>query len=146
MKLAWLLWLASVLPAPVQEHTCLAATVYLEARDQTQRGQSAVAEVAMRRLASGRYGDTVCEVVLAYKQFAPGIVSHNTRMKSMPAWERAWTIAGRALAMWSQPAKQRMEIVPGADHFYAYNLVQPEWARGEPVAIIGDHAFYRVGL
>lgn len=146
MKLAWLLWFASVLPAPVQNHTCLAATVYLEARDQTTRGQSAVAEVAMRRLASGRYGDTVCEVVLASRQFAPGIVDHNYRMKSIRAWERAWEIAGRALAMWSQPAKMRLEIVPGADHFYAHNLVQPAWARGQPVAIIGDHAFYRLGL
>ena len=146
MKLALLLWLVSLMPAEVQDRACLAATVYLEARDQSQRGQSAVAEVAMRRLSSGRYGDTVCEVVLASKQFAPGIVSPNTRMKSMPAWERAWTIAGLALTMWSQPAKSRMEIVPGADHFFAHNLVQPDWARGEPVAVIGDHAFYRVGM
>jgi hypothetical protein len=29
MKLAWLLWMASVLPQPLADQTCLAATVYL---------------------------------------------------------------------------------------------------------------------
>ena len=146
MKLAWLLWLASILPGPTEERVCLAATVYLEARDQPELGQRAVAEVALRRYATKKHGDSVCAVVSARKQFAPGIVSPNYRVRYGRAWERAWEVAGTALAMWQKPRSERREVVPGADHFYAHNLVQPAWAQGEPVAVIGDHAFMRLGL
>ena len=52
MKLAWILWLSQMLPQPAADSLCLSTTVYLEARDQTLRGQQAVAEVALRRLDS----------------------------------------------------------------------------------------------
>jgi spore germination cell wall hydrolase CwlJ-like protein len=48
--------------------------VYLEARDQSARGQQAVAEVALRRRDSGLWGDNLCSVVTARKQFAPTLV------------------------------------------------------------------------
>ena len=71
MKLAWILWLSSnVLPQPAADSLCLSTTVYLEARDQSVRGQQAVAEVALRRRDSGLWGRNVCEVVTARKQFA----------------------------------------------------------------------------
>ncbi len=56
MKLAWILWLSQLLPQPAADSLCLSTTVYLEARDQTLRGQQAVAEVALRRLDSGLWG------------------------------------------------------------------------------------------
>ncbi len=146
MKLAWLLWLASVLPGPTEERVCLAATVYLEARDQPELGQRAVAEVALRRYATKKHGDSLCAVVNARKQFAPGIVSPNYRVRNGRAWRRAWAVAGEMLAMWQMPRNQRREVVPGADHFYAHNLVQPTWAPEEPLVVIGDHAFVRLGL
>jgi len=71
MKLAWILWLSQLLPQPAADSLCLSTTVYLEARDQTLRGQQAVAEVALRRLDSGLWGDSMCQVVTARKQFAP---------------------------------------------------------------------------
>ena len=78
MKLAWILWLSQLLPQPAADSLCLSTTVYLEARDQTLRGQQAVAEVALRRLDSGLWGDSMCQVVTARKQFAPTIVSPGT--------------------------------------------------------------------
>ena len=43
MKLAWILWMAgNVLPQPAADSLCLSTTVYLEARDQSVRGQQAV--------------------------------------------------------------------------------------------------------
>lgn len=60
MKLVWILWLSHVLPQPAADSLCLSTTVYLEARDQTLRGQQAVAEVALRRLDSGLWGDSMC--------------------------------------------------------------------------------------
>ena len=65
MKLAWLLWLASIMPAHDADRTCLATMIYLEARSESQLGQAAVAEVALRRRESGRWGDSICEVVNA---------------------------------------------------------------------------------
>ena len=146
MKLALLLWLVSLMPAGVQDRACLAATVYLEARDQPTIGQFAVAEVALRRRAHGRDGQSVCAVVTKSKQFAPGIVSPNHEVRYDRSWLRAWDVAGNAIAMWNLPAERRREVVPGADHFYAHNLVTPKWAEGESVAVIGDHAFVAVGL
>ena len=38
MTLGLLLWMAALMPQPVHEQACLAATVYLEARDQSMLG------------------------------------------------------------------------------------------------------------
>ena len=80
MKLAWILWLSQVLPQPAADSLCLSTTVYLEARDQSARGQQAVAEVALRRRDSGLWGDNLCSVVTARKQFAPTLVPAGTRL------------------------------------------------------------------
>jgi spore germination cell wall hydrolase CwlJ-like protein len=145
MKLQFLLWLASLAPHPVHEQACLAATVYLEARDQPAVGQSAVAEVVLRRRESGNWGSTVCDVVMQHKQFATTLGTRARWIKNPKAWNRAWAIAGASLAMWKLPPAQRQFLVPGADHFFAHNVVdRPAWARGEPVATIGGHTFHRV--
>src|SRR6187399_2460771 len=103
MQLSFLLWLASVLPQPAADPLCLATTVYLEARDQSELGQRAVAEVALRRRDSGQWGGSVCSVVTARRQFAPGIVNPGMRLKNLEAWQRAVDVAFRAQADWRQP-------------------------------------------
>jgi spore germination cell wall hydrolase CwlJ-like protein len=144
MKLAWILWLANLLPQPAADQLCLATTVYLEARNQSQLGQRAVAEVALRRLENGRWGASVCAVVTAPKQFAPTLVSPEFRLRNLRAWNRAVEVALNARNDWGVPGPQRRQVVPGADHFVAYRIANPEWARGVPVATIGDHTFYKV--
>jgi spore germination cell wall hydrolase CwlJ-like protein len=144
MKLAWILWISNLLPAPAADSLCLATTVYLEARNQSELGQQAVAEVALRRRDSGRWGNDVCSVVRAPKQFAPTLVSPNLRLKNPVAWERAVTIALKAQREWALPSPQRRQLVPGADHFVVLDIASPAWAQGVPVAQIGDHTFYRV--
>jgi spore germination cell wall hydrolase CwlJ-like protein len=146
MKLGWILWLASVLPQPVDDQLCLATTIYLEARNQSVLGQQAVAEVALRRLDSRRWGDSLCEVLLKPRQFAPTLVGTNYRLKNLRAWERSWRVAQEAMANWQQSPELRQYVVPDADHFFAQELVNPYWAKGEPVRVIGDHSFYQVGL
>ena len=132
MKLSFILWLAQVLPQPVADPMCLATTVYLEARDQSELGQRAVAEVALRRRDSGQWGDSVCEVVTARKQFAPTIVHPGLRVKNMKAWERAVRIAFEAQRDWQLPPGERREVVPGASHFAA--LLDRAAARGAEAA------------
>ncbi|MCK7593864.1 cell wall hydrolase [Pseudomarimonas salicorniae] len=144
MKLALMLWLASVLPQPVSDPLCLATTVYLEARNQSELGQQAVAEVALRRLESGRWGGSVCEVVTSPKQFAPTLVSPQFRFKNLKAWNKAVTVAFESMRQMSQPQQKRRFVVPGADHFHASHIAPPQWAQGVPVAQIGDHRFYKV--
>lgn len=144
MKLAWILWLAHVLPAPAADSLCLSTTVYLEARDQSARGQQAVAEVALRRRDSGLWGKSMCDVVTARHQFAPGIVAPSTRLSNEAAWQRSVGVAVSAQRNWALPLGQRQEIVPGASHFAAHAIASPVWRTAQQVAVIGDHTFYRV--
>jgi len=144
MKLSFLLWLASLLPQPAADPLCLATTVYLEARDQSELGQRAVAEVALRRQESGRWGDSVCEVVTAPKQFAPTLVNPGLRLSNVEAWQRAVNVAFEAQKDWQQPIADRTEVVPGASHFAALDLAQPTWRHYPEVATIGSHTFYKV--
>ncbi|MEO5622079.1 MAG: cell wall hydrolase [Dokdonella sp.] len=144
MKLAFLLWLASSLPQPAADQVCLATTVYLEARSESQVGQMAVAEVAMRRRDAGHWGSTVCTVVRAPNQFAITTTNTNFKLDNPDAWRKAWTIAARAIAMWSLPIRQRRFVVPHADHFILADSISPNWIKGPPLATIGAHNFYRV--
>ncbi len=144
MKLSLLLWAASFLPQPHADQVCLAATVYLEARDQPTRGQIAVAEVALRRYESQRGRESLCAVLQKPKQFALTLVSPNMRLKNPVAWNKAWHIAVDTIRLWQLPHPMRTQVVPGADHFIASHITKPVWATGEPLATIGDHIFYRV--
>ncbi len=144
MNLAWLLWVVSILPPTIADQTCLAATVYLEARSESRIGQMAVAEVAMRRRETGRWGDSVCDVVRAPAQFALSMTDERFNFRNPKAWSRAWDIAGRAIAVWNLPPDQRQLVVPYADHFIVADSVSPDWIKGPPLATIGAHNFYRV--
>ena len=144
MKLAWILWLSQMLPQPAADSLCLSTTVYLEARDQTLRGQQAVAEVALRRLDSGLWGNSMCDVVTARKQFAPTIVAPGTRLQNPEAWSKSINVALNAERNWALPPGQRKEIVPGASHFMAHAIASPSWRNAYQVATIGDHTFLRV--
>lgn len=144
MKLAWILWLSQVLPQPAADSLCLSTTVYLEARDQSVRGQQAVAEVALRRRDSGLWGNTLCKVVTAPKQFAPTLISPDTNLRNDQAWFEAVQVAMSSQRNWALPPGKRREIVPGASHFAASAIASPSWRNAYQVATIGDHTFYRV--
>lgn len=144
MKLAWILWLSSLSPTPVADPLCLATTIYLEARDQSLIGQMAVAEVVLRRRDSGRYGKALCEVLTQPKQFALTLVSPDEQIKEWPAFWKSLTVTVAAMRNWRLPDAERKLVVPGADHFLAYERVSAHWAVGAPMHIIGDHGFYRV--
>ena len=143
MKLAFLLWLVSVLPQPVADRACMAGTIYLEARSEPVAGQLAVAEVAMRRADSGQWGNSLCSVLTAPGQFALSTMPQSYILQEVDSMQRAWAVANIAMAMWALPPQLRPSVVPKADHFFASNTPTPPWAKGYPVARIGDHSFYR---
>ena len=144
MKLAWILWLASAFHNAASDRACLAATVYLEARGEPVTGQMAVAEVGLRRRDSGQWGSSLCHVLRARGQFALSTTSKNYVFDDADAWNQAWFVAGVALDVWKLPAAWRPSLVPNADHFYAADVMTlpPGWAKGPPLAVIGDHRFY----
>ncbi|WP_374248756.1 cell wall hydrolase [Thermomonas sp.] len=144
MKLAWILWLSHVLPQPAADSLCLSTTVYLEARDQSALGQQAVAEVALRRRDSGLWGRNLCQVVTARKQFAPTLLSPQTRLSNIEAWTEAVSVSLASERNWALPRDQRKLVVPGASHFAATAIASPSWNSAMQVATIGDHTFYRV--
>ena len=144
MKLAWILWLSQLLPQPAADSLCLSTTVYLEARDQSLRGQQAVAEVALRRRDSGLWGNNLCSVVTARKQFAPSLVSPNTELGNPEAWAEAVAVAFASERNWALPPGRRKEVVPGASHFAATAIASPSWRNAYQVATIGDHTFFKV--
>jgi spore germination cell wall hydrolase CwlJ-like protein len=65
--------------APVKggarERECLMRAMYFESNRSSQDGLLAVGTVVMHRVAAGHWGSSVCGVVGAHKQFAPGVLS-----------------------------------------------------------------------
>ena len=100
--------------------------------------------MALRRRDSGRWGDDMCSVVTANKQFAPTLVSPDYLITNSAAWARSIDVAMDAEDNWALPPGERNEIVPGASHFVALALASPSWRNAYRVAEIGDHTFLRV--
>ena len=126
--------------------TCLARNVYFEARGESMRGQHAVAEVTMNRVASGYYPASVCDVVyqknwdVIRKRYV-GAFSW-TEFRELPnprgeEWNQAWKVA-EAVYYGTEPP-----VVEGALHFHAV-YIKPDWAATrKPIARIGRHVFYK---
>ncbi|MEO8803282.1 MAG: cell wall hydrolase [Rudaea sp.] len=135
--------MASIFHTPVADQTCLATTIYLEARGEPLIGQLAVAEVALRRRDNGDRSNSLCAVLRARHQFALSTTSKNFVIDDVESWRRDWLLAGMAMMAWHLPPSWRPSVVPRADHFFASDSPPPPWAKGPPLAVIGDHSFYR---
>lgn len=121
---------------------CLTEAVYFEARGETARGQAAVAQVVMNRLASPNFPKTVCGVVFqgashAGCQFSFACDGSMRRGLEAEAWDRARQIAERVLAGVAGGG------IGSATHFHTID-VQPYWGPTMlRVAQVGLHIFYR---
>ena len=126
---------------------CLTQAVYFEARGETPRGQAAVAQVVMNRVANPSFPKTVCGVVFqgaaqtAYGhgcQFSfacDGSMRHGLEAE---AWDRARQVAERALS------GRVLGDIGGATHFHTTS-VRPDWGpQMLRVAQVGLHVFYRL--
>lgn len=132
--------------ARARDIRCLAENIYFEARGEPLRGQYAVAEVTMNRLASPHFPDTVCDVVhdTRWDTARRRLVAHfswtafKLRLESgSPEWKQAMDVATVVYDGRHQP------IVPDA-LFYHATSVDPYWASSKRVvARIGNHIFYR---
>lgn len=122
---------------------CLSEALYFEARGETVKGQFAVAEVIMNRVASSRYPDSIC-----------GVINQGTGRKY--ACQFTYTCDGRAEVINEKEAYSRLRkiaklmisgmakpLTKGATHYHT-KAVRPKWSRVFPrTATIGVHHFYR---
>jgi spore germination cell wall hydrolase CwlJ-like protein len=125
---------------------CLTEALYFEARGETVKGQFAVAEVILNRVASPSFPDSICRVV-----------NQGTGRKF--ACQFTYTCDGRAeiihepkaYDMVGKVAKMMMDGTPrtlteGAT-FYHTKAVRPRWSRVfERTTTIGFHHFYKKPL
>lgn len=140
-------FLVSGLAGCTPAHACAAEDkvtelVYFEARDQDFAGQLAVATVAYNRLYSGLWGDTICDVVNAPKQFSYYSDGLPENMTDKEAEEKARQVA-KCVVRWGC----RLDTVGDALDYYAckgnYGISPPYWVEHYAlVAEVGSHCFY----
>jgi hypothetical protein len=127
---------------PTNDLECLTQAVYFEARNESEEGQAAVAEVVMNRSRTQGYPQRVCEVVYQRNsrtcQFTFTCDGSLDRGSIHPvAWARAEAIAREVYE------GRRQAILPNRSLNYHADYVRPSWAsRLERVRQIGTHIFY----
>lgn len=127
---------------PGSDLECLAQAIYYEARNESEDGQAAVAEVVVNRARSGAYPRQICEVVYQRNsrtcQFTftcDGSIGRGAINEN--AWRRSERIAREVLGGASS------KRLPGNSLNYHANYVSPSWGRRlQRVRQIGAHIFY----
>lgn len=122
---------------------CLAEALYFEARGETVKGQFAVAEVILNRVASDRFPDTPCAVIRQGTgrkfqcQFTYTCDGRKEVIAEKQAYERVSKVARLALD------GTNGNLTDGATHYHT-TAVRPRWSRVyQKTAKIGVHIFYR---
>lgn len=145
------------------ELECLATNIYFEARDQDVLGQRAVAHVALNRVKSPDFPNTICDVVkqgptytnrpdlprknrCQFSWYCDG-KSDNIRFQKRNGetvdivYDAYWTAAVEALEVISGRSK---DPTNGATFYFAHDLVKPRWADVFVIsATIEDHTFMK---
>jgi hypothetical protein len=126
-------------------HHCLAEAIYFESRGESERGQQAVAQVVLNRVQSGRYPNSVCDVIYQNRhrrnacQFSYACDRHPETVRDERAWEVASRIADDAIA-----GRVFLAEIGDSTHYHA-NYVAPRWRRALfRTERIGTHIFYRM--
>jgi Cell Wall Hydrolase len=127
-----------------KELWCLATAIYFEARGESYRGQVAVGQVVMNRVAHRLYPNTICGVVFQNQswrnrcQFSFACDGIPETINDRQSWAQAQEIAKGV-------AKSELYLteVANATHYHA-SYVYPHWApKLKKVTKIGLHIFYR---
>jgi spore germination cell wall hydrolase CwlJ-like protein len=115
---------------------CLTRNIYYEAGVEDHRGKFAVAHVTINRLKTGYWGDTVCKVVYAKKQFSWTMSKKLPRPNSQ-LWAESEDIARKVLA------GHRVRGLSRSLFYHATYIKDPHWVDTRHEAgQIGTHIFY----
>jgi spore germination cell wall hydrolase CwlJ-like protein len=115
---------------------CLTRNIYYEAGVESQVGKFAVAHVTVNRLKTGYWGDTICKVVYAPKQFSWTLARKLPRPNGQ-LWAESEDIARKVLA------GHRVRGLTRSLYYHATYIKDPFWADpNHEVGQIGTHVFY----
>jgi hypothetical protein len=127
-----------------KELWCMATAIYFEARGESYRGQVAVGQVVMNRVAHRIYPKTICQVVFQNQhmrnacQFSFACDGIPERVTESKPWAQAEEIAKGVIN-----GSLYLTEVGAATHYHA-TYVYPHWApRLKKTAKIGHHIFYK---
>ena len=127
-----------------KELWCMATAIYFEARGESYRGQVAVGQVVMNRVAHPLYPDTICGVVFQNQskrnacQFSFACDGRPEKVTDEKSWKQAMVIAKGVVS-----GAEYLPEVGYATHYHA-TYVRPQWApRMKKVTKIGMHVFYQ---
>ena len=115
---------------------CLTRNIYYEAGVEDHRGKFAVAHVTINRLKTGYWGDSICKVVYAKKQFSWTLAKKLPRPNAQ-LWAESENIARKVLA------GHRVRGLTKSLYYHATYIKDPHWADSKHEAgQIGSHVFY----
>ncbi len=127
-----------------KELWCMATAIYFEARGESYRGQVAVGQVVMNRVAHKVYPNTICNVVFQNQhmrnacQFSFACDGIPETVNEPKAWAQAEEIAKGVIN-----GTLYLTEVGAATHYHA-TYVYPHWApRLARTTKIGHHIFYK---
>lgn len=122
--------------------TCLARSIYWEAKGEGAAGMEAVANVVMNRLGHEGFPSTVCEVVMQGQeqgscQFSWWCDGRSDNIKEEKSYTIAKEIARKALN------RQLTDRTDGAMYFHQ-RKVNPDWSSKFINTVdVGEHIFYK---
>jgi spore germination cell wall hydrolase CwlJ-like protein len=129
-----------------EDRDLMIRTIAFEASDEPDEGKAAVAHVILNRAKSGRWGDSIKDVVTDPWQFEPWMMRRKeveSLSPSDPRYRDAARIADDVIS------GQMPDPTAGATHFLNPTVVRnrrggtlPAWAQGEGQPI-GRHTFYK---
>lgn len=128
----------------IRQLDCLTRNIYWEAASEPFEGKVAVAQVTMNRLASGRFGDSVCGVIYQKNVFYEKVIcqfswvcesTHKTKPVYQPLWQESELVAKKVLL-----EDFRLPGLKEALYYHA-DYVSPGWKKPK-LDKIGHHIFY----
>ena len=115
---------------------CLTRNIYYEAGVEDHRGKFAVAQVTVNRLKTGYWGNTLCKVVYAKKQFSWTLAKKLPKPNSQ-LWAESEAIARSVLA------GHRVRGLTRSLYYHAVYIKDPKWVDpAHEAGQIGNHVFY----
>jgi len=115
---------------------CLTRNIYYEAGVESKVGKFAVAHVTINRLKTGYWGNSICKVVYAKKQFSWTLAKKLPRPDSR-LWAESEDVARKVLA------GHRVRGLTKSLFYHAVYIKDPKWVDPRrAVGQIGNHVFY----
>jgi N-acetylmuramoyl-L-alanine amidase len=132
----------------IEDIICLAQNIYFEARNQSDLGKEAVAEVVFNRVKDERYPNTICSVVKQAQQSFGRIIINKCQFSwycdgrsDYPKDAKSWTASIRIAQHMINNGTR--ELTQGSTHYHSVT-VSPYWKESlNKIVQIDDHIFYK---